>query len=149
MTDQQPTTQQLLILVDRAERGRPLTTDEAALLRTGVAELEHLRLHAEQLEDLLRIAHDTSNRSEAERARAVERAEQADAVTAETKRLMERRTTTLRQRAERAEAALERVTSLVRHYEHWGATGWQPYSVKPSQVAREFRAALDEHQEQP
>ncbi|MER5213677.1 hypothetical protein ABT063_24675 [Streptomyces sp. NPDC002838] len=32
------------------------------------------------------------------------RAEQADAVTAETKRLMERRTTTLRERAERAEA---------------------------------------------
>lgn len=39
----QPTTQQLLILVERAERGRPLTADEAALLRTGVAELEQLR----------------------------------------------------------------------------------------------------------
>lgn len=34
---------------------------------------------ADQAEELLRIAHDTSNRSEAERARAVQRAEQAEA----------------------------------------------------------------------
>jgi predicted nucleic acid-binding Zn ribbon protein len=34
---------------------------------------------AEQLEELLRVAHETSNRSEAERARAVERAERAEA----------------------------------------------------------------------
>ncbi|MEU8721494.1 hypothetical protein [Streptomyces antimycoticus] len=39
-------------------------------------------------------------------ARAERSAEQADAVTAETKRLMERRTTTLRQRAEQAEDLL-------------------------------------------
>lgn len=71
-----------------------------------------LQQRAEQLEDLLRVANETSNRSEAERARAVQRAEQADAVTTETKRLLERRTTTLRERAERAEAAIERVRAL-------------------------------------
>ncbi|MCI0386188.1 hypothetical protein [Streptomyces sp. CNQ085] len=38
--------------------------------------------------------------------------ELADAITAETKRLMQRRTTTLRKRAERAEAALQRVRAL-------------------------------------
>lgn len=42
------------------------------------------------------------------------RLEQADAVTAETKRLMERRTTTLRERAERAEAAIARVREALR-----------------------------------
>ncbi|MFF5784210.1 hypothetical protein ACFY8P_04475 [Streptomyces sp. NPDC012693] len=50
-----------------------------------------------------------------------------------------------RARADRHEATLERVTSLVRHYEQWGLTGWQPSSVYPSQVAREFRAVLDQH----
>ncbi|MFE0132424.1 hypothetical protein ACFWY6_12755 [Streptomyces sp. NPDC059037] len=44
-------------------------------------------------------------------------AEQADAVTAETKRLMERRTATLRERAVRAEAAIERVRALHLKYE--------------------------------
>jgi ParB-like chromosome segregation protein Spo0J len=38
-----------------------------------------MRTRAEQAEDLLRVAHDTSNRSEAERARAVQRAETAEA----------------------------------------------------------------------
>ncbi|MFD6324220.1 hypothetical protein ACFWOL_15420 [Streptomyces sp. NPDC058442] len=47
------------------------------------------------------------------RAKAMEqRAEQAGAVTAETKKLLQRRTTTLRQRAERAEAVVESVRAL-------------------------------------
>jgi hypothetical protein len=77
------------------------------------AELGDYERRGEQLEELLRVAHETSNRSETERAAAVKRAEQADAVTAETKRLLERRTTTLRERAERAEAAIERVRALL------------------------------------
>lgn len=41
--------------------------------------LDALYARLEQAEDLLRIAHDTSNRSETERARAVQRAERAEA----------------------------------------------------------------------
>ncbi|MGA5424550.1 hypothetical protein [Streptomyces lavendulocolor] len=96
---------------------------------------------AEQVEDLLRVAHETSNRSEAERALAVQRAEHADAVTAETKRLMERRTKTLRERAERAEAALDRVRDLA---EQWQAT---VRPEEPHPAARAVLAALDEPKE--
>lgn len=39
---------------------------------------QHHKQRAEQAEELLRIAHDTSNRSEAERARAVQRAQAAE-----------------------------------------------------------------------
>ena len=42
-------------------------------------DIEDVRLRAEQAEELLRVAHETSNRSEAERARAVQRTEQAEA----------------------------------------------------------------------
>lgn len=42
-------------------------------------QLDELYTRAEQLEELLRIAEETSSRSEAERARAVQRAEQAEA----------------------------------------------------------------------
>jgi hypothetical protein len=41
---------------------------------------EQQKLRADQADDLLRIAHETSNKSEAERARAVQRAERAEAV---------------------------------------------------------------------
>lgn len=65
-------------------------------------------------------------------------AEQADAVTAETKRLMERRTTTLRERAERAEATIERVRQALR----------TTFMAGPDAVsvvrADAIRAALDE-----
>jgi hypothetical protein len=81
------------------------------------------RQRTEQAEDLLRAAHQCSNEAERQRADAEQRAkqweeqaalharaaEQADAVTAGTKRLMERRTTTLRERAEQADRALQRV----------------------------------------
>lgn len=51
-------------------------------LRT-VGETRHAaERRANQVEDLLRVAHKTSNRSEAERARAVERAEQAETTVA-------------------------------------------------------------------
>jgi hypothetical protein len=45
-------------------------------------ELADERTRAERAEDLLRVAHDTSNRSETERALAVQRAEQAEAALA-------------------------------------------------------------------
>lgn len=229
----QPTTQQLLILVERAERGRPLTADEAALLRAGVAELEQLRAElgdrdeearerwiqkqldetglkamdfrngmameleparelvahwvgaaramlgdapnysetpiemevkvgesperfafvlqrvgkltphqarqqaeqrAEQLEELLRIAHDTSNRSETERARAV-------------------------QRAERAEAERDALKEHLRYVLNYDGPGhchlipgrWDKDGSPCAHCARlaAARVALDEHQEQP
>ncbi|WP_328903247.1 hypothetical protein OHR86_28000 [Streptomyces sp. NBC_00441] len=60
------TREQLLHLADRARRG-VLLPDEGALLADGVVELAK---YADQTEDLLRVAHETSNKSEAERARA-------------------------------------------------------------------------------
>lgn len=60
------TREQLLHLADRARRGA-LLPDEGTLLADGVVDLAK---HADQIEDLLRIAHETSNKSEAERARA-------------------------------------------------------------------------------
>ncbi|MFE1264425.1 hypothetical protein ACFW5X_28345 [Streptomyces albogriseolus] len=75
----------LRVLLNRLNNGLPFTASEAQLLTRHVA-------------DEITDANDGRKR-----------AEQADAVTAETKRLLERRTTTLRERAERAEAAIERV----------------------------------------
>lgn len=43
-------------------------------------QLDDLYARAEQLEDLLRVAEETSNRSEAERVRAVRRADRAETV---------------------------------------------------------------------
>ncbi|NUQ88154.1 MAG: hypothetical protein HOQ43_06790 [Glycomyces artemisiae] len=93
------------------------------------------KTRAEQAEDLLRVAHKTSNEAEQQRAaaeqalgrsenarehlrrrygEAARAAEQAEAVTAETKRLMDRRTRTLRERAERAERDLATLREGVR-----------------------------------
>ncbi|TXJ78597.1 hypothetical protein E2C11_16450 [Streptomyces lavendulae] len=61
---------------------RPQGAITAAVLAEVKPELDRLADHAKrltQLEELLQIAHETSNRSEAERARAVERAERAEA----------------------------------------------------------------------
>lgn len=52
-------------------------------------ELADRRARVEQAEELLSIAHDTSNRSEAERAAAVRRAEQAEAAVRAVRRLHE------------------------------------------------------------
>lgn len=48
-----PTTAQLLILVDRAEKGR-LTADEATVLRVGIASLDAARRSAGGLQAALR-----------------------------------------------------------------------------------------------
>ncbi|MFF8953862.1 hypothetical protein ACF09I_34450 [Streptomyces sp. NPDC014940] len=77
----------LRILLTRAAAG--LTPDEDALLR-------------QHTEAEIREA-DTARRN----------AKLADAVTAETKRLLERRTTTLRERAERAEAERDRLKAAI------------------------------------
>lgn len=50
-----------------------------AVLAVRDGEMQQLQDQLAQVEDLLRIAHDTSNRSEAERAQAVRRAETAEA----------------------------------------------------------------------
>lgn len=67
------------ILLDRVERAA-LLDNERDLLRPLVAAEMSDAARAEQAEDLLRIAHETSNQSEAERERATQRAEQAEAV---------------------------------------------------------------------
>lgn len=51
------------------------------------ADWEQQKTRADQAEDLLRIAHATSNQSEAERARAVQHAEQAEAARARVQAL--------------------------------------------------------------
>ncbi|WP_327223061.1 hypothetical protein OG229_02630 [Streptomyces platensis] len=50
-----PTTEQLLILVDRAERGR-LSAEEAAVLRAGIANLDAARRSAGGLQRALHDA---------------------------------------------------------------------------------------------
>lgn len=70
----------LRVLLNRVNRGLALTDAEAQLLTdhvtTLITDANDGRKRAEQAEELQRIAHETSNRSEAERARAVQRAEQ-------------------------------------------------------------------------
>lgn len=76
-----------------------------------------------------------------ERLEAAERrAEQAEAVTAETKRLLERRTTTLRDRAERAENALNRARAA----EEWLRDAASTHGYQPTGwVASAWMALLD------
>lgn len=69
------------------------------------------RQRAEQAEDLLRVAHDTSNRSEAERARAVHRAEQAEAEVERLRKELDYLASDARLVA--AEAATERVSAAI------------------------------------
>jgi hypothetical protein len=102
----------LLVLLTRLQRGRSLSDAEAGTLR-------------QHVETEIREA-DTARLS----------AELADAVTAETKRLLERRTTTLRECAERAEAAIERVREV--------ADRWDLDAPPPgNRPLTELRAALD------
>jgi chromosome segregation ATPase len=80
-------------LGDYETRVEQLTTELAALRQVArgycphcgrgdaaptTADWERERQRADQVEELLRIAHETSNTSEAERARAVQRAERAE-----------------------------------------------------------------------
>ncbi|NUU26026.1 MAG: hypothetical protein HOV68_31685 [Streptomycetaceae bacterium] len=74
-----------------------------AVMAVADAEQAELRTRAGQVEELLAVAHETSNRSEAERARAVQRAE----------------------RAERAETAIERVRAAIRIADDEDVTDWQ------------------------
>lgn len=74
---------------------------------------ERLRARAEQAEDLLRVAHDTSNRSEAERAAAEQRATQAG-------------------------AAVARIRQMVDHWEQR-----LPETIRTPAVVSAIRAALD------
>ncbi|MGW2130438.1 hypothetical protein [Streptomyces coelicoflavus] len=87
-----------------------------------MGERDEAQQRAAQAEELLAAAHQCSNDAEAARADAEQRAAQAeeqaklharaaelaDAVTAEVKRHLEHRTTTLRQRAQRAEQSRDR-----------------------------------------
>jgi hypothetical protein len=75
----------LRVLLNRVNNGSALTADEAQLLARHVAteicdanDAAKERARADQVEELLSVAHETSNRSEAERARAVQRAERAE-----------------------------------------------------------------------
>lgn len=108
----------LLVLLTRLQRGRPVTAIEAATLR-------------QHVETEMREA-DTA-RAEAQRQERIG----LSAVRA-AKELLARRTTTLRQRAERAEAAIERVRHLAGLIEA-GA----PWTANHQTTATRLRAALD------
>lgn len=90
------------------------------------------------------------------------RADIADAVTAQTKRLMERRTTTLRERAERAEGRITDALAVIREWQRdgesndyltrvhralWPPVGFEGTSTERETTARVF-AALHQSAEQ-
>jgi hypothetical protein len=75
-----------------------------AAMTVADAEQADLRTHVEQVEDLLRLAHETSNRSEAERARAHDRSLTLQAELASIRDL-------LRTENARANAAIDRETT--------------------------------------
>ena len=99
------------------EQGAPVDWQAIAHQRERELRTEGERKRAEQLEELLSVAHETSNRSEAERARAVLRAEAAY-------RTLDTRTTEWNQ----AQAAIERVR-VVRDR-------WLNTTLEPGQVRR-------------
>jgi hypothetical protein len=133
--------EQLLVLVTRVQHGRTLTDDEARTLRehveTEMREAETARQRADQVEDLLRVAHETSNRSEAERAAAVADLESTrELLRYENKRADDAidREETAEQAAEEAQAAVERVRALA---SRWGVL--RAYGS----AATQLRRALD------
>lgn len=91
-----------------------------------------LTRRAEQLEDLLSVAHDTSNRSEAERAKAVQRAEHAEEM---NHRLLQQRQEMAaeryawQERGDRAEAVIARVRALADECETNGYSSGHPLTV--------------------
>lgn len=89
------------------------------------AELGDYERRVEQLEDLLRVANETSNRSETERASAVQRAEAADRVRAEVQR----------DRDQHA-AVLSEVLRSFRHETHPGRRCLQSEHVPVEEVER-------------
>lgn len=112
---------ELAALYDRAEKAEAERDKACTAFNAKVMQLEK----AERAANLLADCH--------------RRAEHADSVTAEVKRLMERRTTTLRSRAERAEAALTRIRAALNDAE-WGGPD-------RADVISEIRTALDEPKE--
>ncbi|MFF5795769.1 hypothetical protein [Streptomyces albogriseolus] len=98
-------------LLARADRGH-LTPGEVAALRELAAaetrDADTARTRAAQAEDLQHIAHETSNRAEAERARAVERVDRAEATLAEARADYERMRELLRVENKRANDAIAR-----------------------------------------
>ncbi|MCX4993816.1 hypothetical protein [Streptomyces longwoodensis] len=113
-------------LLDGMERGLLLAGEKAVLRQHVEAEIRDadtaLR-RADQAEDLLRVAHETSNRSEAERASTAQRLE-------EHRRLAAHRLAEL----EQAQAAIKRVRALA---SRWGVL--RAYGS----AATELRRALD------
>lgn len=83
-----------------------------------IQELEQRAVDAEEQLTAYRAVEESrqewARRVAADMDTALARVEEAETVAAEAKRLMERRTTTLRERAERAEAALDRVRDAQR-----------------------------------
>lgn len=147
----QPTTVQLLILVERAERGRPLTTNEGALLRAGVAELEQLRQELARKEQELATWRATvaaldsgapgTPRHRAERAEAAIR----DALPDLT-RAIDCLDATCRYHGDNLDP--DEHGSLYRR-EACCDTGVEPRRAREArQTLDRLRAALDEHQEQ-
>jgi hypothetical protein len=119
-TDQAPAADEgapylLRVLVDRAVRGVLSLPGEGEALRrrteqmiagraTWKAKAEEIerdrdewQSRAEQAEDLLRVAHETSNRSEAERARTAAELEAADRIRAEAQRDRDQHAAVLRE----------------------------------------------------
>ncbi|MFJ4916085.1 hypothetical protein [Streptomyces sp. NPDC088726] len=72
-------TTELRDLVRRLEDTEDERAHDNVALRAIARQRDEAGTQRDQAEDLLRVAHETSNRSEAERARAVTRAERAEA----------------------------------------------------------------------
>jgi hypothetical protein len=92
-----------------ADTARAVARSNLRHVQTIVPDMDRLACENEQLRAGRETWKAKAEEIERDRDRLAADLERADAVTAETKRLLERRTTTLRQRAERAEAAIERV----------------------------------------
>lgn len=154
------------VLLSRAERG-VLTTTEAAQLRAHAeaeirdsntvrevaqgnrrhvqhlaSEIDRLTAEVEQARELLRVAHETSNKSEAERATMSRVLEVAKGETLACRTQLDRLNdahTEQRQRAEMAQAAIERVRAIPEAWERMPADRY----VYVHEAARTVRAALD------
>lgn len=103
-----------------------------------VTDWEQQKQRADQAEELLHIAHETSNKSETERARAVQRAEAAERDAGIYRNRLARLTDGYAKqfrRLEAAEAAIEAVRAYAADLERAGWTG-------PA-IARRIRQALD------
>jgi hypothetical protein len=129
------------VLLNRLNNGLTLTTDEAQLLTrhvaTEITDANEGRRRAEQAEDLLRVAHETSNRSEAarseeerlrlalaaERDRWKERAEQArherDVIAVDLETANRLRAEVQRERDQQAAVLAE----VLRHFTEHGHPG--------------------------